>query len=193
MTESKSTLRAQQRALLASLCAAQADDADLICHAAATYLQRFASIAFFQPLADELSPLPLAATLATTGTIIAMPRVIAKNAPLVFHRWQTDDRLVPDALDLRAPQPNALTVMPALIVAPLLAFDRTGNRLGRGGGYYDRTVSQLRAAGHSFAYAGFGFAEQQVPRLPAEPHDARLDFVITPAGILTFSVIDKST
>ncbi len=64
---------------------------------------------------------------------------------------------------------------PSIIIAPLLAFDRTGARLGQGGGYYDRYFAHSNAL-----RIGLAFAEQEVPHIPTEPHDQKLHWIITP-------------
>ena len=68
-----------------------------------------------------------------------------------------------------------------MVVAPGLAFDRKGNRLGRGGAYYDRFLSsaQLKATVCSLA-----FSEQIVDVVPVEEHDQRVDFIVTEEGII---------
>lgn len=59
---------------------------------------------------------------------------------------------------------------PRLILAPLLAFDHAGGRLGQGGGHYDRIISLYRA--HGCVAIGLAYAEQEMPRVPSGPHDA---------------------
>ena len=66
-----------------------------------------------------------------------------------------------------------------IVILPLLAFDATGARLGRGGGHYDRTLASLRKKCHVRAI-GLAFDEQMVEKCPVEPHDAPLDMVVTP-------------
>jgi 5-formyltetrahydrofolate cyclo-ligase len=63
----------------------------------------------------------------------------------------------------------------------MLAFDRRGYRLGYGGGFYDRTLAALRATGPVTAI-GFAFAAQEVPEVPSDATDARLDAIVTEAG-----------
>ena len=67
------------------------------------------------------------------------------------------------------------------MIAPLLAFDRLGGRLGQGGGHYDRTLAGLRRTGPVFVL-GLAYAGQEVDRLDLEPHDQKLDAVLTEAG-----------
>lgn len=89
--------------------------------------------------------------------------------------------LAPDAAGLPAPPADAPGLRPDLVIAPLLAFDRLGGRLGQGGGHYDRTLAGLRRTGPVFVL-GLAYAGQEVDRLDLEPHDQKLDAVLTEAG-----------
>jgi len=71
-------------------------------------------------------------------------------------------------------------VLVALILVPLLAFDRTGYRLGYGGGFYDRTLAALSASGKSLAI-GLAYAGQEVAEVPRDANDRRLDWIVTEA------------
>jgi 5-formyltetrahydrofolate cyclo-ligase len=64
-----------------------------------------------------------------------------------------------------------------------LAFDRAGQRLGYGGGFYDRTLAGLRAQGPRRAI-GLAFAAQEVASVPCEATDAPLDLIVTEAGVI---------
>ena len=74
-------------------------------------------------------------------------------------------------------------VVPGVLIVPLLAFTARGERLGYGGGFYDRTIAALRGRGGVVAI-GFAFAAQEVESLPLEPTDERLDLVVTEAGVV---------
>ena len=83
------------------------------------------------------------------------------------------------------PPGQARTVEPNLVLVPLLAVDRTGNRLGQGGGHYDRALPALREQGARII--GVGWAMQLIDIvLPAEPWDVRLDAFASPDGIVEF-------
>jgi 5-formyltetrahydrofolate cyclo-ligase len=69
-------------------------------------------------------------------------------------------------------------VIPALLLVPLLAFDRRGGRLGYGGGFYDRTLARLRDEGRPIA-VGVAYAGQEMPALPQGPGDRTLDWILT--------------
>lgn len=142
------------------------------------------TVGLFCAIRDEIDPAPLAGALRLRGIPLALPAVTVRDAPLVFRRWDKDDRLAPDPLfRIPTPRAEAAQVRPAVVLVPLAAFDRAGRRIGYGGGFYDRTLAVLRAEGPVMAI-GYAFACQEVAQVPAAPHDAALDMVITQDGII---------
>jgi 5-formyltetrahydrofolate cyclo-ligase len=137
---------------------------------------RIASL--YVPHGSEMDPGPLGEALTAAGTWLCLPTVLTPGAPLAFQRWAAGEELAADALGMRAPTRRAPFVTPDLVVTPLLAFDALGGRLGQGGGYYDRTLAELRARGQ-VCVLGLAWAGQEVERLPAETHDQPLDAVLT--------------
>lgn len=138
-----------------------------------------ARAALYMPMRDELDCLPLMAALARAGVETMLPVMAGKEQPLLFRRWRPGEALVAASFGVREPGPAAPEMIPDLIFAPLAAFDRAGRRIGYGGGFYDRTLAALRCAGARPVYAGLAFATQETPEIPAEAHDAQLDFVLT--------------
>ena len=78
------------------------------------------------------------------------------------------------------------SITPQLIFVPLLAFTANGERLGYGGGYYDRTLASLRQKNEVFA-CGVAYAGQEVESLPTDAHDAKLDGILTEDGFKAFA------
>ncbi|HLZ83515.1 MAG TPA: 5-formyltetrahydrofolate cyclo-ligase [Caulobacteraceae bacterium] len=140
-------------------------------------------VAGYLAMRDEIDPGPLLRRLSATGARIVLPAVAAWDAPLVFRAAGEPDGLVTDLLGLPAPPPSSPALVPTLVIAPLLAFDRTGGRLGQGGGYYDRTLRDLRLHG-AVTVVGLAFAGQEVERTPMGPCDERLDGVLTERGYI---------
>jgi 5-formyltetrahydrofolate cyclo-ligase len=126
----------------------------------------------------EIDPWPLMQRLAGAGVRLVLPVAENADAPLIFRAFQPGDPLAPDAFGIASPLPQAPEVTPDLVIAPLLAFDRFGGRIGQGGGHYDRTLAALRAHGPVFVL-GLAYAGQEVARLPLEAHDQRLDAILT--------------
>jgi 5-formyltetrahydrofolate cyclo-ligase len=112
--------------------------------------------------------------------------VIARDTALVFREWQPGDELAPSDLDIPEPTIDKSVGIPEFLLVPLLAFDRQGYRLGYGGGYYDRTLQDLRAT-RDITAIGIAYQGQEVDSVPHESFDQRLDGVITEAGVTRFN------
>ena len=127
---------------------------------------------------SEVDTRPLIASALAAGKRVAVPVVVPRAADL-SHAWLDSldaDALAPDSFgtfnprQLRPAAPGEWDVT----IVPLLAFDRRGCRLGYGKGFYDRLLTATRAPA-----VGVAFAAQEVPALPAEPHDVALAWIVT--------------
>jgi 5-formyltetrahydrofolate cyclo-ligase len=143
-----------------------------------------ATVAAYWPVKDEASPVLLLETLAAREIATALPVVVARGEPLLFRRWRPGETLVKVGFGLEEPQADAPEVVPDLLFVPLLAFDRSGHRLGYGAGFYDRTLAKLRDA-RGAVTVGIAYAAQELPEIPAEPHDQRLDYILTERELIT--------
>jgi len=132
----------------------------------------------FMPLKSEINPLPLMRRLADAGARLALPAVAGRGKPLIMRSWQWGEPLTAGVWDIREPTPKAPEVEPDILLVPLLAFDRSGHRIGYGAGYYDLTIAQLRAK-KPIAAVGLAFAVQELSRVPTAAFDAPLDLVLT--------------
>jgi 5-formyltetrahydrofolate cyclo-ligase len=137
----------------------------------------------FMSLKNEINPLPLMRKLAGQGARLALPVVAGRGKPLIMREWVFGEPLVAGVWGIREPKPEAAVVDPDILLVPLLAFDRAGHRIGYGAGYYDLTLTQLRARNPVIA-VGLAFAAQEVAAVPATPRDARLDLVLTEREVL---------
>lgn len=144
--------------------------------------RRAFTAAVYRAQGSELDPLPLARALLARRVSLALPATVATDGPLAFRGWSPGQPLTPDLAGVPAPPPETPEVMPDLMLLPLLAFDRSGARLGQGGGFYDRTLAALRSLQPRPWFIGLAFAGQEVEHLPLEAHDQRLDGVLTEAG-----------
>lgn len=135
----------------------------------------------YMPMRSEIDPLP---AMSAHAGAVCVPVIVGRGTPLEFHRWSPETPMMEGAFKARIPQHRDPLVPDALIV-PMLAFDSLGYRLGYGGGFYDRTLEKLRASGPVFAI-GFAFDLQQVPRVPVDEMDQRLDAIVTPTRTLRF-------
>jgi len=136
-------------------------------------------LAGYMPMRSEISPLPL--MMAHPGPV-CVPVIVARDTPLEFHRWTPDAAMQPGRFGAEIPL-LAEKIVPQVLIVPLLAFDRRGYRLGYGGGFYDRTLAQLRARGEVLAI-GLAYGAQAQPAVPIEPTDEPLDLIATEAGLL---------
>ena len=135
----------------------------------------------FWPIRSEVDPRPAAEGLLARGQRVALPHVTPEG--LTFREWRAGDTLVAGRFGLSEPDPSLPPVEPDALIVPLAAFDRTGQRIGYGRGYYDGAITRLSRS-HPVLTVGIGFAAQEVARVPAEPHDKPLRFVITEAGVI---------
>jgi 5-formyltetrahydrofolate cyclo-ligase len=142
-------------------------------------------VAGYLAMESEIDPAPLLQRLAAAGARIVLPAVTALDAPLIFREAGDREDLVTDLIGLPAPAPSAPALQPTLVIAPLLGFDRMGGRLGQGGGFYDRTLRDLRRRG-PVTVVGLAFAGQEIDRAPMGPGDERLDAVLTERGYIEF-------
>jgi len=132
----------------------------------------------YWPIRSELDPTPLLRALAAQGAQLALPGIIARDRPLQFRAWSPGDALARGPLGILEPPPEATEIIPDILLVPLAAFDRFGHRIGYGAGHYDRSLALLRAAKNIVAI-GVAFAAQEIDAVPAQPHDAALDYVLT--------------
>jgi 5-formyltetrahydrofolate cyclo-ligase len=142
-------------------------------------------VAGYSPIRGEIDPTPLMRTLAVRGAQLALPVITAPDQPLGFRAWSSDDKLARGPLGILEPSPDAAEIIPDILLVPLAAFDRAGHRIGYGAGHYDRTLRQLRASRKIIAI-GLAFAAQEILRVPASTHDARLDLVLTEDETIDF-------
>jgi 5-formyltetrahydrofolate cyclo-ligase len=142
-----------------------------------------AIIAGFMPLNSEINPLPLLQKLATKGAQLALPAIAGRGKPLIMRAWRFGEPLDRGQWGIREPTPEAPEVDPAILLVPLLAFDRAGHRIGYGAGYYDMTIARLRQL-QPVTAVGIAFAAQEVAKIPTTPRDARLDLVLTEREVI---------
>ena len=140
-------------------------------------------ISGYMPIRTEIDPLPAMAEMARHGPV-GVPIVMGDGKPLEFHLWDTDMPMVLGAFGAAVPV-TAEVMLPSVIILPLVAFDRTGRRLGYGGGFYDRTLAALSKRGPVLA-VGYAYSAQEADDLPAEATDHPLDAVVTETEIFTF-------
>jgi 5-formyltetrahydrofolate cyclo-ligase len=139
-------------------------------------------IAAYWPIRDELDCRPLIVHLMDHGQKVCLP-VTEGDAPLVMRLWIDGEPLYPSGFGTLAPIETAPIVEPDIVLVPLLAFDRTGTRLGYGKGHYDRTIARMASPP---LLVGLAFAGQEVAQLPRADHDVPLAAIVTERGVTRF-------
>lgn len=135
----------------------------------------------YMAIRTEINPLPAMEEAAAHGPV-SVPVIIGAGQPLRFSRWEPGGALREGPFGAMVPEIDNW-IEPEILIVPLVAFSRAGGRLGYGGGFYDRTLEQLRARRATMAI-GFAFAAQEADDLPLEPTDQPLDLIVTEQGII---------
>ncbi|OLP61170.1 5-formyltetrahydrofolate cyclo-ligase [Xaviernesmea oryzae] len=186
--EEKARLRAEQLALRDAMSEAERTAAN-----AAIFAHGLEAIAFkpdtivsgFWPIRSEADIRPLLEALRQRGARIALPVVLDRQT-IVFREVLPDAPVVKTGFGSYGPGPEAPEVAPEILLLPLSAFDAEGHRIGYGGGYYDRAIERLSAAGSAPTLIGVAFAIQEVASVPAEAHDRAMNAVLTESGLRWF-------
>lgn len=154
-------------------------------------LKAGAAVAGTIPLPGEADPRPLMQALREKGHPLCLPAMPNQTGtpgkPLTFRAYTPGDPLSVAAFGVREPGPEQKVLTPAIVLTPLIAVDHTGNRLGQGGGFYDRTMAAMRTGLHPPRFIGLAFAAQVIDSLPHDRFDQPLDGVVTETGVTLFS------
>lgn len=137
------------------------------------------TLAFCAPFRGEFDTRPLATRLMERGWRCAMPIVETDDGPMSFRGWTPDCAMDADRFGIPIPA-SGETLVPGIVLLPLVAFDPQGYRLGYGGGYFDRTLAAMLPRPLAI---GVGFDLARVNDIRPQPHDIRLDAMVTEAGI----------
>ena len=154
-------------------------------HADALDFDPGAMISGFMPIRSEADIRPLMWRLRSRGAALCLPVVLDRET-IVFRELLPTAELVDTGFGTRGPGPDAKEVDPDILLIPLSAYDRLGNRIGYGAGHYDRAIDRLLRKGLKPRLIGIAFDVQKVDEIPAEPHDMPLDAILTESGLTPF-------
>ncbi len=143
-------------------------------------------IAGYWPKPNEVDPRPLLKNLLLRKYKIVLPVIHKENKILLFREWSFQVPLKMGLYKTLEPYKNQPLLVPDILFIPLLSFDKWGHRLGYGGGYYDQTLSALRKI-KTITTIGLAYDIQHVIRLPIEPHDEALQWIVTEKEIYQLS------
>ena len=138
----------------------------------------------FLPIRSEMDARPLMNALRDKGAVLCLPAVTDKTT-IEFRAYDNESALVEAGFGTLAPPADARVLDPEVMMVPLSVFDTYGGRIGYGAGYYDRAIARLVAAGRPPLTVGLAFALQEVPLVPQDEHDIRLDYIVTHEGVIT--------
>lgn len=136
-----------------------------------------AIVGVYWPIRAEFDPRPLIDWLIARGSVIALPVVVDRKAPLEYRTWRPGEKLVDGVWKIPVPERREI-VIPEAVLAPLVGFDRQCFRLGNGGGYFDRTLAALVPRPLA---VGVGFELSQIETIYPQPFDVPMDIIITEA------------
>lgn len=143
-------------------------------------------ISGFWPIRSEIDPRPLIANIQQTGARLCLPVVLDRET-IEFRQLVRGEPLVKAGFGTVGPGADAEILEPTIMLIPLAAFDHHGGRLGYGAGHYDRAIEKLVAKNQRPRLIGIAFDIQKVDRVPTEPHDQKLDMIITETGTINVS------
>lgn len=141
------------------------------------------NVACYLANSNEVDAMPIIQLAMARGIITALPHIAERGGTMHFLRWQPGERLVTGPYGIPQPAEDAAEIVPEAIISPLVGFDRGGNRLGQGGGFYDRAFAAFPGARR----VGLAWSVQEVDALPVDSWDERLHAVVTERERIDFS------
>jgi 5-formyltetrahydrofolate cyclo-ligase len=150
-----------------------------LCERLKPQLRSARTILFFAPLPGEMDLWPLLEESVSAGKMVALPWFDPATQTYLARRVENPAcEIVAGKFGVREPAPGCVEIPLQkidLVLVPGVAFDLSGNRLGRGKGFYDRLLAKI-----SGVKCGVGYDFQLLEKIPAEPHDAKVNFILTP-------------
>ena len=165
--------------------------------AAQSIIQNFSSgitlpekscVSGFWPIRSEIDPRPLMQRLEVQGMTLCVPAILDAQT-IEFRAMSFGDALVETGFGTMGPPADAPVVDPDIMLMPLAAFDRAGNRIGYGAGYYDRAIAALHQKNKHPLLIGVAFDAQRVDHIAHEPHDVALNYILTETGLIAASPV----
>lgn len=130
-------------------------------------------VSAYWPMRSEADPRPILEVLHERGLKLCLPALVARR--MIFRRWAPYEPIVPGGFGTLVPDPAQPEIVPSILIVPLAAFDRRGYRIGYGKGHYDAKLTELGTV----TSIGIAYAAQEIDAVPEEPHDRRLDWIVT--------------
>jgi 5-formyltetrahydrofolate cyclo-ligase len=180
-----------RQALLASLRLLSVEESESAGRLAIRWLlawdgfTRASEIVAFSSLRGELDMGPFASAVYSAGKPLLMPRIVGDE--LEFAPIAAGEELVRGRFGVSEPGPHCVArrvQAGAIVLVPGVAFDVAGGRMGRGAGYYDRALADMRRNSNEMTFLGVGFSLQVIDRVPMTRDDVPMDGVLTPEALV---------
>ena len=139
------------------------------------------NIGGYFPVNNEIDDLEILKKLEKKKYKICLP-VVKKNFDMDFYNFSFDDPLIVNKYGIPEPRKKNI-IYPDIILIPMVGFDKSLNRLGYGGGYYDRVIEKYMKK-KKFLKIGLAFSAQKITDLPVSKYDKKMDYIITEKYIL---------
>ena len=138
------------------------------------------TVSAYSPIRSEPDLRPWLARIFARGGVCALPVVVEPRRPLIFRAWQPGARMERGFWNIPVPA-DGKEVVPDIVIAPVVGFDRNNYRLGYGGGFFDRTLAAMTPKPRII---GVGYAQAEIPTIHPQPHDIALDIIVTERGVI---------
>ncbi len=135
----------------------------------------------YYPTNHEINDLEILNYFFKKGSTISLPK-IKKKSQMEFYEWYKNDPLLINKFGIPEPE-TTNRVYPDILFVPLVAFDKKLNRLGYGGGFYDRYIQKISKI-KKIVKVGLAFSFQKLKTIPVDKHDKKLDIIITEKDII---------
>ena len=147
------------------------------------YKKKDVNLSSYYPASFEVNILKLFDLNAMNKIKIFLPVITGKNS-MHFYKWEKHDVLQINKFGMLEPFKSLKNIVPNVMLIPLLAYDNKNNRLGYGGGFYDRYLKKYLKTYNNILTIGIAFSFQKYHKLPVSNNDVKLDYILTEKGIV---------
>ena len=144
--------------------------------------QNIINLSSYYPASFEVGTLQIFQTHIIDRLKILLP-VLSGNNTMHFYRWKKNDILKINQFGMLEPALLLDYIIPDIMLVPMLAFDNNNNRLGYGGGFYDRYLNKYLKTHNNIVTIGIAFSFQKYHKLPVSNNDVKLNYILTEKGI----------
>ena len=146
------------------------------------YNKKNINLSIYYPASFEANVLKLFETDIISKLKILLP-VLKANNKMHFHKWKKNNILQINQFGMLEPAILSDHIVPDIMLVPLLAYDNDNNRLGYGGGFYDRYLNKYLKTNNNILTIGIAFSFQKHHKLPVSNNDIKLNYILTEKGI----------